>query len=139
MVAVPAATFLARRRVDSVVWIQARLSRRRWTSRSGVLWGSINRRRWPFGEVRPASTSGTSNHDAWWLISTKVTDGLARSRDLNLGNPTVRPLRVPFFEDRKLSRAAAAAATPDRKACMDTSVHHGAASYLAAFHSLPRE
>ena len=93
---VPEATFLASLRVDSVVWIQVRLARRRCTSRSGVLWGSISRMRWPLGEVRPPSTSGSSNHDSWWLISVKVTDGLARSRDLNRGNPTVRPLRVPF-------------------------------------------
>ena len=61
MVAMPASTFLASRRVNSVVWIQARLARRRCTSRSGVLWGSISRRWWSLGEVRPASTSGFSN------------------------------------------------------------------------------
>ena len=32
--------------------------------------------------------------------SVKVTDGLERSRDWNRGNPTGRPFRIPFLEDR---------------------------------------
>jgi len=51
--------------------------------------------------------------------SVKVTDGLERSRDLNRGNPTARPVRTPFLEDRK--------------ACMDTSGHQGAVSSLSRF------
>ena len=69
----------------------------------------------------------------------KVTDGFVRSRDLNRGNPTGRPLRVPFFEDRKLSSPAAAAVTPDWKACFETSFHHGATSSLAAFQAFDWE
>ena len=57
--------------------------------------------------------------------SVKLTDALDRSRDLNRGNPTDRPLRIPFLEDRW--------------ACIDISGHQGTGSSLTAFDSPMRE
>src|ERR1700676_730152 len=98
-----------------MVWIQARLLRRRRRSRSGEDWGSMSRTAW----------RSSRSHDNWWLISTNEMVGVDRLRDLKWGKPTDRPFRVPFFEAEKLARPAAAWVIPERKACMDTSCHHG--------------
>jgi hypothetical protein len=78
------------------------------------------------------------SHDSWWLISTKLTLGADRLRDLKWGNPTLRPARAPFLEAAKLPKAAAASAVPDWKACMETSRHQGATSSLVWLKALPR-
>src|ERR1700676_3686502 len=112
-----------------MVWIQARLLRRRRRSRSGEDWGSMSRTAW----------RSSRSHDNWWLISTNEMVGVERLRDLKCGNPTGRPLRAPFFEAEKLARPSAAWVIPDRKACIDTSPHHGAASAFVALNALPSE
>ena len=44
------------------------------------------------------------------------------------GNATFGPLRFPDRDSDQFFRAVAASAIPDRKACIDTSRHHGATS-----------
>lgn len=55
-----------------------------------------------YEETRPASTDRSSNHDPWWLISVKVTDGLNRAENLNRKNPTghLTKLANPSRADR---------------------------------------
>jgi hypothetical protein len=67
------------------------------------------------------------------LSSTKLTDSFAWCLRLNPGNPTRGPLRVPCVDADQLASAAAQELIPDRKACIDTSDHHGATSAFTAF------
>jgi hypothetical protein len=69
-------------------------------------------------------------------------EGDGRSRpctDLKGGKPTGRPARDPFFEEEKLAKPSAAWVIPERKACIETSSHHGAASAFAALNAEPNE
>ncbi len=62
-------------------------------------------------------------------------DGVLRRRDLNRGNPTGRPDRLPLRESAQFFNPRAKASRPVLKASLDTSVHHGATSAFAAFHA----
>lgn len=57
---------------------------------------------------------------------------------MNLGNPTRCPRRSPERDFDQFSSAWAASTIPDRKACIDTSRHHGAASSFTWFQSVLR-
>ena len=62
------------------------------------------------------------------MISTKLTDGTHRRFFFRFGNAIFGPLRFADLDSDQFFRAVAASAIPDRKACIDTSGHHGATS-----------
>jgi hypothetical protein len=57
---------------------------------------------------------------------------------LNLGNRTLGPRRVPFFDPFQLPGAVARFASPDEYASFEFSPHHGAVVSLARFQVLRR-
>src|SRR5206468_12067203 len=56
--------------------------------------------------------------------------------DLNVGNPTRQPVRVPFSVADQLSNARARSAKPLEWASLELLAHHGATSSLTWFHLL---
>ena len=64
------------------------------------------------------------------------TDAVLRRRDLNRGNPTGRPARFPDRESAQFFNPRASASRPVLNASLEHCGHHGAASFLAAFHAL---
>ncbi len=66
------------------------------------------------------------------------TDAMVRRRDLNPGNPTGRPARLPERESAQFFNARARASRPVLNASFEHSRHHGATSGLATFHALRR-
>jgi hypothetical protein len=59
--------------------------------------------------------------------------------DLNRGNLTREPFRVPFFDFDQLPNPTAKFASPDAYASLLFSRHHGATSSFTAFHALRSE
>ena len=66
------------------------------------------------------------------------TDGVVRRRDLNRGNPTGLPFRLPVRESFQFFNARASASRPVLYASLEHSAHHGATSALASFHARRR-
>jgi len=67
------------------------------------------------------------------LISTKLTDGTECRFDLK----PAKPIRRPSFAGLRVMPVlspSAAETMPERKACMDTSRHHGASVSFTSFH-----
>jgi len=56
-----------------------------------------------------------------------------RRRHLNLGKPTLGPLRLPAAEAFQLSSAFTRSAIPDEYASFELSTHHGATSVFWRF------
>ncbi|MGH8993807.1 MAG: hypothetical protein ACRDZ7_20030 [Acidimicrobiia bacterium] len=72
------------------------------------------------------------------MSSTKLTDGVQRPFFLRFGNSSFGPLRFPARLSDQFLRAAAASTIPERKACVDTSRHHGATSSRTCIQRIPR-
>ena len=57
-----------------------------------------------------------------------------RRRDLNRGNPILAPRRLPDLLADHCFRPSASAASPELQASLEFSAHHGASTFLLAFH-----
>jgi hypothetical protein len=64
------------------------------------------------------------------------TLGVVRRRDLNRGNPTARPARLPVRESAQFFSPRARASRPVLNASFEHCADHGATSAFAAFHAL---